>query len=476
MGKAVEHSEILLLDGGMGTMLQAAGLPLGQTPEVWNVTEPEKVAAVHRKYVEAGSRLLYTNTFGANRYKAARCGYTPAELIEGGVRCARMAAGDLPVKVALDIGPLGQLLEPLGTLRFEEAYEAFREQVVAGAAAGADLIVIETMSDLYEVKAAVLAAKENADLPVWVTMSFEASGRTFVGTTVSAMALTLTGLGVDALGFNCSLGPKELIPLLAELRQWTDLPLILKPNAGLPDPATGAYHITPAAFARELLPALGMGVRIFGGCCGTTPDFIRELGTVLTAFAPGERKTDRHFGVCSAASTAEFDGVRVIGERINPTGKRRFQQALREDDLDYIIARGVEQQDAGAEILDVNVGLPGIDEPRMMTRVVRALQGVTDLPLMLDSSDPAAIEAGLRAVNGKAIVNSVNGEAAVLDAVLPLCKKYGAAVVGLCMDRGGIPQTWRERAAIAERIVEAALSYGIDKNDISACPRASISP
>ena len=466
MEKAVEHSEILLLDGGMGTMLQAAGLPLGQTPEVWNITEPEKVAAVHRKYVEAGSRLLYTNTFGANRYKAARCGYTPAELIEGGVRCARMAAGDLPVQVALDIGPLGQLLEPLGTLRFEEAYEAFREQVVAGAAAGADLIVIETMSDLYEVKAAVLAAKENADLPVWVTMSFEASGRTFVGTTVSAMALTLTGLGVDALGFNCSLGPKELIPLLAELRQWTDLPLILKPNAGLPDPATGAYHITPAAFARELLPALGMGVRIFGGCCGTTPDFIRELGTVLTAFAPGERKTERRFGVCSAANTAEFDGVRVIGERINPTGKRRFQQALREDDLDYIIARGVEQQDAGAEILDVNVGLPGIDEPRMMTRVVRTLQGVTDLPLMLDSSDPAAIEAGLRAVNGKAIVNSVNGEAAVLDSVLPLCKKYGAAVVGLCMDRGGIPQTWRERAAIAERIVEAALSYGIPKEDI----------
>ena len=466
MGQTVEHSEILLLDGGMGTMLQAAGLPMGQVPEVWNITAPEKITAVHRLYVEAGSRLLYTNTFGANRLKAARSGYTPAELIAGAVKCARAAAGEEPVQVALDIGPIGQLLEPLGTLRFEEAYDIFKEQVVAGAEAGADLIIIETLSDLYEAKAALLAAKENSSLPVWVTMSYEANGRTFVGTTVSAMALTLTGLRADAIGFNCSLGPKELIPLLKELREWTELPLILKPNAGLPDPATGAYNITPAAFARELLPALGMGVRIFGGCCGTNPDFIRELKTVLTAFAPGERRTAQRYGVCSATHTAELNGVRVIGERINPTGKRRFQQALRENDLSYIVERGIEQQDAGAEILDVNVGLPGIDEVDMMVRVVRALQSVTDLPLMLDSSDPAAIEAGLRAVNGKAIVNSVNGTPEVLNAILPLCKKYGAAVVGLCMDRGGIPQTWRERAAIAERIVDAALAYGIPRQDV----------
>ena len=466
MGKAVEHSEILLLDGGMGTMLQAAGLPMGETPELWNLTEPEKVTAVHRRYVEAGSRLLYTNTFGANRLKTARCGHSPAELIAGAVRCARAAAGEKDVRVALDVGPIGQLLEPLGTLRFEEAYELFREQVVAGEEAGADLIIVETMSDLYEAKAALLAAKENTKLPDWVTMSCEATGRTFVGTSVATMALTLTGLGADAIGFNCSLGPKELIPLLRELRRWTDLPLILKPNAGLPDPATGEYRITPEEFAQELQPALNLGVRIFGGCCGTTPAFIRALDQTLKAPDSRESLPERCYGVCSASTTAAFSGVRVIGERINPTGKRRFQQALRENDLDYIVQRGIEQQDAGAEILDVNVGLPGIDEKDMMVRVVRALQSVTDLPLMLDSSDPAAIEAGLRAVNGKAIVNSVNGEREVLDSILPLCKKYGAAVVGLCMDRSGIPQTWQERAQIARRIVDAAASWGIDRNDI----------
>ena len=460
------ENEIILLDGAMGTMLQAAGLPMGELPEVWNLTHPEVVADIQRRYVEAGSRVLYTNTFGANRLKAARCGYSVAELVAGGVRCARMAAGDERVRVALDIGPIGQLLEPLGTLRFEEAYELFREQVVAGAEAGADLIAIETMSDLYEVKAAVLAAKENCDLPVWVTMTFEQSGRTFVGVTVPAMALTLTGLGVDAMGFNCSLGPQELLPLVEELRQWTDKPLILKPNAGLPDPATGEYKISGAAFARDMLAALPLGVRILGGCCGTRPDFIRDLSVVMKDAAPAEAAPAVRHGVCSGRRVAELDGVRVIGERINPTGKKRFQQALRENDIDYILERAIEQQDAGADILDVNVGLPGIDEPAMMTRVVKALQSVTDLPLQIDSSDPAAIEAGLRAVNGKAIVNSVNGRREVLEAVLPLCKKYGAAVVGLCMDESGIPADWRGRADIARRILDAALSYGIPREDV----------
>ncbi len=450
----------------MGTMLQAEGLPTGQVPELWNLTEPEKVASVQRRYVEAGSRVLYTNTFGANRFKAARCGRSVAELVAGGVRCARAAAEGFDVRVALDVGPLGQLLEPLGTLRFEDAYEAFREILVAGEAAGADLVIIETMSDLLEVKAAVLAAKENTRLPVWVTMTFEQSGRTFLGTTVSAMALTLTGLGVDALGFNCSLGPKELLPLVDELRQWTTLPLILKPNAGLPDPATGAYHITAEEFALEVLPALEMGVTIFGGCCGTTPDFIRALRRALPEEAPPVKRSPSREGVCSAGCTVELKGVHVIGERINPTGKRRFQQALRENDIGYILERGVEQQDAGAEILDVNVGLPGIDEPEMMGRVVRALQGVVDLPLQLDSSDPAALEAGLRLVSGKPIVNSVNGNPAVLDAVLPLCKKYGAAVIGLCLDEEGLPRTWQGRVAIAERILDAARSCGIPGRDV----------
>ena len=470
----------IILDGAMGTMLQAAGLPLGQIPEVWNITEPEKIIAVHRRYVEAGSRVLYTNTFGVNRYKTASSGYSVEELTAAAVRCAQAAADGQDVRVALDIGPIGQLLEPLGALRFEDAYAIFREIITAGAAAGADLVVIETMSDLYEVKAAVLAAKESCALPVWVTMTYEASGRTFLGTTIPSMALTLEGLGVDALGFNCSLGPDELLPMIAELRQWTDLPLILKPNAGLPDPATGEYAIGPEEFAEKLAAAPALGVAMLGGCCGTSPDFIRALAGRLSADAlyagngvdsirPKEapaRPCRRRRGICSSTTVAEYGGVRVIGERINPTGKKRFQQALRENDLDYIIARGIEQQDAGAEILDVNVGLPGIDEPEMMTRVVRALQGVVDLPLQIDSSNPDAIEAGLRAVNGRAIVNSVNGNEESLTAILPLCKKYGAAVVGLCMDHRGIPQTWQDRVAIARRILDAALSFGIPREDV----------
>ena len=462
----MEPTELIILDGGMGTQLQAAGLPMGQAPELWNVTEPEKVTAVHRRYVEAGSKVLYTNTFGVNRLKTARIGHSVRELVEGGVRCARAAAGTEAVRVALDIGPLGQILEPLGTLKFEEAYDIFREIVEAGRDAGADLIVIETMSDLYEVKAAVLAAKENSTLPVWVTMTFEAGGRTFVGTTVSAMGLTLSGLGVDAMGFNCSLGPKELLPMIRELRRWTDKPLILKPNAGLPDPATGEYRITPEEFAAELETAPEDGVQMLGGCCGTTPDFIRVLNAAMQGARMPSPRPERRSGVCSASQTAAFGPVRVIGERINPTGKKRFQQALRENDIDYIVARGIEQQDAGADLLDVNVGLPGINEPEMMTRVVKALQAVVDLPLQIDSSDPAAIEAGLRAVNGKAIVNSVNGKAEVLRSILPICRKYGAAVVGLCMDENGIPQTWQERVAIAKRILDAALAAGIPKEDV----------
>ena len=462
----MDKPEILLLGGGMGTMLQAAGLPLGCPPELWNLTEPEKVTAVHRLYAEAGSRVLYTNTFGANRCKLAGCGHTPAELIAAGVRCARKAAEGRDVRVALDIGPIGQLLEPLGTLRFEEAYDIFREMLTAGEKAGAELAVIETMSDLYEVKAALLAAKENTKLPVWVTMTFEASGRSFLGTTVPAMALTLTGLGADALGFNCSLGPRELLPLVEELRRWTDLPLILKPNAGLPDPLTGAYTLSAEDFADALLPALGSGVSILGGCCGTTPDYIRALRERLAGRSPAPRGGAERFGVCSASRTAAFGAARVVGERINPTGKKRFQQALRENDIDYIVRCAVEQQDAGAEILDVNVGLPGLDEPAMMARAVRAIQAVADLPLQLDSSDPAALEAGLRAVNGKAVVNSVNGRREVLDAILPLCRKYGAAVVGLCLDEKGIPASAEERLAIARRIRDAARAYGIPEHDV----------
>ena len=462
----MDKAEFMFLDGGMGTMLQAAGLPVGQLPEVWNLTHPEVVAKIQRQYVDAGAQVLYANTFGANRHKVEGSGYSPGELIAGGIRAARMAADGRDVKVALDIGPIGQLLEPLGTLSFDEAYDIFREMVAAGEEAGADLVVFETMSDLYEVKAAVLAVKEHTKLPVWVTMTFEETARTFVGVTVPAMAMTLTGLGVDALGFNCSLGPKELMPMVEELRRWTDLPLILKPNAGLPDPETGAYTITPEEFAAELLPAAELGVTIFGGCCGTTPDFIRALRGNFADMTPGVRPPVERRGVCSATNAVTLDGVRVIGERINPTGKKRFQQALREGDMGYILERAMEQQDAGADLLDVNVGLPGLDEPAMMTRVVKELQAVVDLPLQIDSSDPAAIEAGLRAVNGKAVVNSVNGDRETLEKILPLCKKYGAAVVGLAMDHNGIPQTAQARIEIAKRILDAALEFGLPREDV----------
>ena len=461
----MKKNEFVFLDGGMGTMLQAAGLPLGMSPMLWNLTAPEKIAGVHRQYIDAGTQIIYTNTFGANRMKLANEADV-GEVVRAAVAAAKLAAKGTGVKIALDIGPIGQLLEPLGTLTFEEAYDIFREIAVAGAQAGADLAVIETMSDLYEVKAAVLAVRENTGLPVWVTMTFEASGRTFLGVSVSAMALTLEGLGVEALGFNCSLGPKQLMPMVVELRRWTNLPLILKPNAGLPDPETGAYTITPEEFALEMREAAELGVQYVGGCCGTDPAFIAALKNELDGMAVPERPRADRRGLCSARRTAEYGKALVIGERINPTGKKRFQQALREGDMDYILERAVEQQDAGAEILDVNVGLPGINEPEMMTKVVKAIQSVCDLPLQIDASDPAAIEAGLRAVNGRAIVNSVNGKPEVLEIILPLCKKYGAAVVGLTMDANGIPETWQGRVEIAKRIEAACLRHGIPGEDL----------
>ncbi|MBQ3706218.1 MAG: homocysteine S-methyltransferase family protein [Clostridia bacterium] len=449
----------------MGTMLQAAGLPLGGMPEVWNVTHPEEVQKIHRAYVSAGSRVIYANTFGANRFKAAGSGCSVSELVSAGVRCARAAAAP-GCRVALDIGPLGQLLEPLGTLSFEEAYAAFAEMLTAGAGAGADLVVFETMSDLQEVRAGVLAAKETTSLPVWVTMTFEATGRTFLGTTVPAMALTLTGLGVDALGFNCSLGPGELLPLVRELRQWTALPLIFKPNAGLPDPATGAYAMTPEAFREAALQALPLGVRMLGGCCGSTPDFIRALRDGLPQGIQGMDLLEARNGLCSARQVAEDGHLRIIGERINPTGKKRLQQALREGDLDYVLSLAAQQQEAGAELLDVNVGLPGLDEKAAMVRTVQALQGATDLPLQIDSSDPEVIEAALRIYCGKALVNSVNGTRESLERILPLCRKYGAAVVGLCLDENGIPESWQGRVEIARRIVDAAEALGIPRQDL----------
>ncbi len=456
----------LFLDGAMGTELQAAGLKLGERPELLCFTAPETVAAIHRRYIAAGSQVIYANTFQANGHKLEGTGYTPAQVVTRALEVARDAAAGTDTLVAFDCGPIGTLLEPLGTLRFDDAYDLYREMVAAAQAAGADLIVFETFTDLYDMKAAVLAAKEHTSLPILCTMSFEENQRTFTGCTVPAMALTLEGLGVDALGFNCSLGPAELLSLAQELVQWTSLPVVVKPNAGLPDPATNQYTITPAEFARQLVPFTQLGVRILGGCCGTSPEFIQALRAELGGLPPVMPERVLRHGVCCPAQVAELSGVRVVGERINPTGKKRFQQALREHDLDYILNQGIAQQDAGADILDVNVGLPGIDEAAMMADTVKAIQAVIPLPLQIDSTDPAAVEAGLRYCNGKAILNSVNGKTEVLDTILPIVKKYGAAVVGLTMDENGIPQSAQERFDIAQRILTAAQRYGIPKEDV----------
>ena len=458
-------SNIRLLDGAMGTMLQRSGLKPGEIPELKNLENPDMIAAVHRAYIAAGSQAVYANTFGANRRKLQKTGHTVAEVVAAGVKLAKEAAGEKAL-VALDIGPLGELLEPLGTLSFEDAYDQFAEMMEAGAAVGADLVVIETMTDLYETKAALLAAKEHTHLPVFVTMSFDASGRTFTGCTVAAMAHTLEGLGADAIGINCSLGPVELLPLLKELRQNTALPVIAKPNAGLPDPADGHYDLKPDDFASAMALILQAGADIVGGCCGTDPEYIRALQQILPESKPAHGTYIPRSLVCTPTVTLPIDRIRVIGERINPTGKKRFQQALLENDLDYIVDVAIQQVDAGADILDVNVGFPGVDEIAMLPRVVKALQAAVDVPLQIDSASPAALEAALRVYNGKAAVNSVNGKEESLQSVLPLVKKYGAAVVGLTLDENGIPDSAEKRFAIAEKILNRALALGIPREDV----------
>lgn len=461
-----DHHDLLILDGAMGTVLQQRGLPAGGVPELLNLTDPELLKEVYRSYAQAGSQVVYANTFGANALKLARTGHSVEEIISAAISAAREAVGADGVRVALDIGPLGELLEPLGTLTFERAYELFEEMAVAGERAGAELVVIETMTDLYEAKAALLAVKENTKLPVFVTMSFEPSGRTFTGCTIPSMARTLEGLGADAIGLNCSAGPDLLLPLLKELCENTRLPVIAKPNAGLPDPVDGHYDMTPDAFAAAVLPCLEAGVTIFGGCCGTSPDYIRALSRALAGKTPAPRAYQPQAFLCSPVTPLPLTGVRVIGERVNPTGKKRFQQALLENDLDYILDVAVQQEDAGADILDVNVGYPGVNEVEMLPRVVKKLQSAVSLPLQLDSSNPAALEAGLRVYNGKAAVNSVNGDGESLAAILPIVQKYGAAVVGLTLDKNGIPQTAQGRLDIAKRILNAALSHGIPREDV----------
>ena len=461
------RKRFVFLDGGMGTQLQARGLQPGQKPELAALEMPDVLTAIHTDYANAGADILLANTFGANAKKLAGCGHTVEDVVTASIACARKAADTTGALVALDIGPLGELLVPAGTLSFEAAYAEFAQVIRAGTAAGADLVFLETMTDLYELKAAILAAKENCTLPIFTSMSFESRGRTFTGCTVESYAVTAAGLGADAVGINCSLGPKEILPFAQRLCRSVPagVPVFVKPNAGLPNP-DGSYNLDPDDFAAEMKEYAAIGVSMVGGCCGTTPAFIAKLHETFSPLAPADKIPIRRSCLCTPVRFVEVNGITVVGERINPTGKKRLQQALRDGDSAYPCTQAVAQAEAGAQVLDVNAGLPGIDEAATLEQLVKDLQAVTDLPLQLDSSNPEALSRALRIYNGKPIVNSVNGETETLEKILPLCKKYGAAVVGLALDKGGIPPTVEGRVAIARRIVDAAHAAGIPDEDI----------
>ncbi len=452
----------LILDGATGSLLtERSGAPAGYRLEKLNLENPEVVYSVHRDYVDAGSDVIYTNTFGANPLKL---GGETEKVIKAAVAIARKAAGDRAY-VALDVGPLGKLIGE-GGISFDEAYENYAA-VIKAAADETDLIVIETMTDIADARIALLAAKENSNLPIMLSMSFEAGGRSAFGTDVESFARTVSGMGVSAIGINCSLGPVEMYPMAKKLVESTPLPVFIKPNAGMPRFENGrtVYDIDRARFCEAMANIHALGVNILGGCCGTTPDYIRMLAAQTAGKAERELYKPVR-ALCCGTATVKVDGMKVVGERINPTGKKRFQAALREGDFDYILAEGIEQSQAGADILDVNVGLNGTDEKYNMVRVVEGLQKVVSRPLVIDSSSPEVLEAALRRYNGKALVNSVNGKQSSIDSVLPLVKKYGAAVVCLALDENGIPSTAEGRVAVGKRLVDECLKAGIATEDI----------
>ncbi len=459
---------IIFFDGGMGTLLQNAGLEAGELPETWNISRPQPVMEIHRAYIDAGADIILTNTFGANRYKYPD---NLEAVVAAGVRNAKKAVADSgrDVCVALDIGSLGKLLKPVGTLDFEEAVEAFAQIVRAGALAGADLVLIETMNDTYETKAAVLAAKENCSLPVFATTIYDEKRKLLTGGTPRAVVAMLEGLGVDALGINCGLGPRQMLDIVKELAACSSTPIIVNPNAGLPHTVDGAtvYDVEPEEFADCMEEIVKSGAWIIGGCCGTTPDYIRAIVDRCWKMKPVPIE-EKDITVVSSYSQAVVIGDRpvIIGERINPTGKSKFKQALRDHNMEYILEEGVKQADSGAHILDVNVGLPEIDEVQMMSDTVYELQSIIPLPLQIDTTSGEAMEAALRRYNGKAMVNSVNGKKEVMDEIFPIVKKYGGVVVGLALDEDGIPDTAEGRVAIARKIYDTAASYGIKTKDI----------
>ncbi|MDN0043216.1 homocysteine S-methyltransferase family protein [Mediterraneibacter glycyrrhizinilyticus] len=476
--------ELLFFDGGMGTLLQERGLAPGELPETWNIARPQVIREIHRSYVEAGSDIVLTNTFGANALKFHAEGCSLEQTVKAAVRLVKEAAEEADaasaetscadndkrtVYTALDIGPTGKLLKPMGDLDFEEAYEAFKEVMVWGEEAGADLIHIETMSDTYELKAAVLAAKENTSLPVFATAIFDERRKLLTGADVPSVIALLEGLHVDALGINCGMGPEQMMPVLEEYVKYSSLPIIVKPNAGLPKQRGGQtyYDVSPDEFAGYMEKIVSMGACVIGGCCGTTPGHIKAMADrcgKMQIVPPAEKK----YTVVSSYGQSVFlgEGSKIIGERINPTGKKKFKQALKEHDLEYILREGITQQDNGAHILDVNVGLPDIDEPAMMKETVQELQSVVNLPLQIDTVDAEAMEAALRIYNGKAMVNSVSGKQESMDKVFPLIRKYGGVVIGLTLDEDGIPADAEGRVRIARKIIDEAAKYGIGKKDI----------
>lgn len=470
--------ELLFFDGGTGTLLQERGLAPGELPESWNISRREEMIDIHRQYFAAGSDIVLTNTFGANALKYHDDGCNLETVIQAAVENVKTAASlevgnEREVYTALDMGPTGRLLKPMGDLSFEDAYAAFREAAAAGERAGADLIHIETMSDTYEVKAAVLAAKENTSLPVFATMIFDEKGKLLTGGDVPSVVALLEGLRVDALGINCGMGPAQMIPILEEILQYTSLPVIVKPNAGLPKQKDGEvfYDVEPEEFAAYMEEIVRKGAALVGGCCGTTPGHIQKMIERVReskAFEERSLPVPKEAAIVSSYGKAVILGEKpvIIGERINPTGKKRFKQALKDRDLDYILTEGVNQQDGGAHILDVNVGLPDIDETEMMKEVVTELQSVTSLPLQIDTVDLGAMEAAMRIYNGKPMINSVNGKREIMDGVFPLIQKYGGVVVGLTLDENGIPATAQGRVEIAGKIIREAARYGIPKKDI----------
>ena len=470
-------NNIVYLDGGMGSLLQAEGLLPGEHPETWNVDHPSVITSIHRKYFESGSNVVCTNTFGANSLK-----FSEEELdniIRKAVINAKVARQQAfvnhPMYIALDIGPCGRLLKPLGDLDFEDAVEVFAKTIRIGAKLGVDLIVIETMNDSYETKAALLAVKENCDLPVIVTNAYGEDGKLMTGASPKAMLAMLEGMGADAVGANCSLGPKQLKNVALELLEYASVPVVLKPNAGLPQIVDGktVFDVSPKEFALEITELMKQGLRVVGGCCGTTPEHIQKLHAISNMIEAMPITPKNHTLVSSYTHAVEFAKTPVlIGERINPTGKKRFKQALIENDMDYILSEAAKQQDMGVDILDVNVGLPDIDEVQMLKNSVCEIQAISNLPLQLDSADPAALEAALRRYNGKAMINSVNGKQESMDAIFPLAKKYGGLVVALTLDEDGIPSTAEGRFKIAKKILKRAEEYGINKKDIIFDPLA----